>query len=60
MTVEADKYSLDQQMIVRRLTEALRSSSARYHGVTFTAELASLEIPLLRLGTGEIDGSVVG
>ena len=60
VTVEADKYSLDQPMIVRRLTEALRSSSARYHGVTFTAELASLEIPLLRLGTGEIDGSVVG
>ena len=46
--VEATKYGLDEQMIVRRLREALQSSSARYHGVTFTAELSTLAIPLLR------------
>ena len=60
VTVEATKYGLDQTMIVRRLTEALRSSSARYHGVAYTAEMSPLAIPLLRLGTGEINGSVVG
>ena len=58
--VEATKYGLDQRMIVRRLREALQSSSARYHGVTFTAELSTLAIPLLRLGTGELNDSVVG
>ena len=58
--VDATKYGIDQPMIVRRLREDLRSSSARYHGVAYTVELSVPPLPLLRLGTGKLGQSVLG
>ena len=58
--VVATKYGLDQLMIVRRLTESLRSSSARYHGVTYTAEFGQPALPLMRWGQGKWGEAVWG